>query len=114
MPQDSGPIGVMLFEHEQGRDFARKMREAALRLQSGDLSARQEVVHNAQGYTTLLRQHINKEDHILFPAAEGVIPLSQQDQVWEDFERVEHEETGEGVHEKYLSLAEKLEKDVKE
>jgi hemerythrin-like domain-containing protein len=114
MPQESGPIGVMLFEHEQGRDYTRIMREAAQRLQSGDLSARQEIVHNAQGYTTLLRQHINKEDHILFPTAEGVIPLSQQDQVCEDFERVEHEETGEGVHEKYLSLAEKLEKEVQE
>jgi|GEM_PF-4489296 len=32
-------------------------------------------------------------------------------QVAADFERVEHEEMGEGVHEKYLALAEVLEKE---
>jgi hemerythrin-like domain-containing protein len=30
----------------------------------------------------------------------------------EDFEHVEHEETGAGVHEKYLALAEALEREV--
>jgi len=29
------------------------------------------------------------------------------------FEHIEHEETGEGVHEKYLALAEALEREVK-
>jgi hemerythrin-like domain-containing protein len=30
----------------------------------------------------------------------------------EDFERVEHEETGAGIHEKYLALVEALEKEA--
>jgi hemerythrin-like domain-containing protein len=61
----------------------------------------------------LLRQHIYKEDNILFPMADRVIPLEKQEKVAEDFERIEHEETGEGVHEKYLALAEVLEKESK-
>ena len=67
------------------------------------------MVNNARGYAALLRQHIQKENGILFPLADQVIPVAQQAQVAEDFERVEHEETGEGVHEKYLALAEALE-----
>jgi len=114
MPQDSGPIGVMLYEHEQGRAYTRKMREAAQRFQAGDISARQAIVENALGYTALLRQHINKEDNILFPTADGVIPSSQQDQVLEDFEHIEQEDTGAGVHEKYLALAKTLEKEIRE
>ena len=35
-----------------------------------------------------------------------IIPVDKQEQVVEDFEKVEHEETGAGVHEKYLALAE--------
>ena len=50
---------------------------------------------------------------VLFPMADQVIPFAQQDQVADDFERVEHEETGEGVHEKYLSLAEALEREAR-
>ena len=80
------------------------MRDAASRLAAGDASARTEVVINARGYAALLRQHIQKENGILFPLADQVIPVAQQAQVADDFERVEHEETGEGVHEKYLAL----------
>ena len=113
LPKQSGPIGVMLAEHEQGRAFTRGMRDAASRLAAGDSSARADVVINARGYAALLRQHIQKENSILFPLADQVIPVTQQAQVADDFERVEHEETGEGVHEKYLALAEALEREAR-
>jgi hemerythrin-like domain-containing protein len=113
MPAESGPIGVMLAEHEQGRTYTRAMREAAQKLKDGDETARRAVVLNARGYANLLRQHINKENDILFPMANRVIPRAEYDQVDEGFEHVEHEETGAGVHEKYLALAEKLESEVR-
>jgi hemerythrin-like domain-containing protein len=109
MPVENGPVGVMLAEHEQGRDFTRKLRAAALAWESGDASAKPAVIENARGYAQLLKQHIFKEDHVLFPAADRVLPAAQQDAVMEGFEHVEHEETGEGVHAKYLAMAEALE-----
>ncbi|MEZ0396276.1 MAG: hemerythrin domain-containing protein [Anaerolineales bacterium] len=111
MPLEGGPIAVMLAEHEQGRAFTREMRDAAEQWDKGDQSALGAVVQNALGYVALLRQHIYKEDNILFPMAERVIPTDRHEKVAEDFERIEHEETGEGVHEKYLALAETLEKE---
>lgn len=111
MPAQGGPISMMLAEHEQGRAYTRAMREAAQKLQSGDESARDQVIRSARGYVALLRQHIHKEDNILFPMANQVISQVEQGNVVEDFERVEHEEIGEGVHEKYLALAEALEKE---
>ncbi len=111
MSSQAGPIAVMLAEHEQGRRYTRGLAEAARRLEDGDATARAEVIHNAHGYIELLRQHIAKEDNILFPMAEQVIPRAEHGSVLEGFEHVEHEETGPGVHEKYLALAEALEKE---
>jgi hemerythrin-like domain-containing protein len=108
MPTDGGPIAVMLYEHDQGRDFTLGMREAAERLAAGDESARRLVVDNARGYATLLRQHIFKEDNILFPMAGRVIPAAQQDAVFAAFERIERESGASGATE-YLALAERLE-----
>ncbi len=110
IPKQGGPIGVMLAEHEQGRAFTRGMGEAAQRWQAGDQSARTAVVQNALGYASLLHQHIFKENNILFPLADRTIPLERQEKVVADFEHVEHKETGEGIHEKYLALAEALKK----
>jgi hemerythrin-like domain-containing protein len=113
MSKEAGPVAIMLAEHEQGRRFTRAMREAAERWQAGDRASIPQVTQNALGYSALLRQHIQKEDRILFPMAERVIPLDQQAQVAEAFDRIEREETGAGIHEKYLGLAAELEKEVK-
>jgi hemerythrin-like domain-containing protein len=112
MPAENSPVAVMLYEHEMGRKYTRGMREAAIRLQNGDQSASADVVFNAKHYAALLREHIGKEDTILFPMANQMIPVDQHDAIWDGFEHVEHEETGEGVHEKYLALAMALEKEI--
>jgi len=44
--------------------------------------------------------------------ADQAIPRAEHDIVTVGFDQVEHEETGPGVHEKYLSLADELEKQV--
>jgi hemerythrin-like domain-containing protein len=113
LPSDTGPIAVMLAEHEQGRVYTRSMRAAAQRFIEGDKNARKDVVLNARGYVNLLRQHILKEDNILFPMADRVITPETQIKVVKDFDMIEHEETGEGIHEKYLALAESLENEIR-
>ena len=112
VPKAGGPVGMMLLEHEQGRAFVRAMRAGVEKWQSGDNAGRTEVIKAANGYIDLLRAHIYKEDKILFPLADDAILWEEQEQIAKDFERIEHEETGEGVHEKYLALAEKLEKAI--
>ena len=112
VPVEGGPIGVMLHEHELGRKFTREMRLGAERWAAGDSVGSDAVVTAARSYILLLQQHIAKEDQILFPMADRVIPAAEHEDVWEAFEKVEHEETGEGVHEKYLGIAEALEKEA--
>lgn len=109
MPTEEGPIAVMLAEHEQARAYTRDLLEAAQKLQAGDEHAAAKVIHNARGYAALLRQHIAKEDGVLFPMAGSVISASQQTEVEADFQRIEHQDAAEGIHDKYLALAEKLE-----
>ena len=111
---EGGPIGVMLAEHEQGRVYTRSLRSAAAKMASANGNTedagevRLALVNAAYGYVSLLRQHIFKEDNILFPLADRVIPLEEHDAILAGFETVEHEETGVGVHEKYLALAQEL------
>ncbi|HLC05487.1 MAG TPA: hemerythrin domain-containing protein [Anaerolineales bacterium] len=112
IPREGGPIGVMLTEHQEGRQLTIAMRAAAEELAAGDAGAGEQIVDNALQYVALLRQHIAKEDNILFPMAEQVIAGPSQIGVSEAFERIEHEETGQGVHDRFLALAESIEREV--
>ncbi|MFN3761749.1 MAG: hemerythrin domain-containing protein [Anaerolineae bacterium] len=104
MPREAGPIGVMLYEHDLGRGYVRAVAEALPHV-GNDPAARQAVRENLAQYVQLLRDHIYKEDHILYPMADGLLLPEDQRALEEAFERVEREEIGEGVHEKYHELA---------
>src|SRR5690348_364126 len=69
VPERGGPIGVMLSEHDAGRAYLRAVRENLDAATEGSEQARAQVVENAAGYIALLRQHIQKEDQILFRMA---------------------------------------------
>ena len=108
IPVDSGPIAVMLYEHEQGRSRVRATGEALPLAAQGDASAIEKVVENLSAYIELLRAHIDKEDNILYPLADSIFTPEDQQALKVAFEKVEVEEIGESVHEKYHQLAHEL------
>jgi len=110
VPGDGGPIGMMLMEHEEGRSFVRAMLAAISLIESKQEAATGSLLKGAEAYIRLLREHIQKEDEILFPMADGVIPEDEQRQLVKRFETYEAEEMGAGVHEKYLQVAQELER----
>jgi hemerythrin-like domain-containing protein len=97
----------MLMEHEQGRAFTRGIQDAACRLEGGNDSARRDLVAKARGYIALLRDHIAKEDQVLFPMADELLSVAAQAEVLEAFGRVELED-GTGAVEELLAVAERL------
>ena len=66
-----GPTNVMRMEHEEGRAFVSRM--AALSDAADPEFDRKRFVEPALGFVNLLRAHIGKEDHILYPMAERFI-----------------------------------------
>ena len=108
MPAQGGPIGVMLAEHAEGRRLVKAVAEALPDAAKGDPPAVAAVRDNLVGYTRLLRAHISKEDNVLYPMGDRI--LTPEDQQWlvKEFDRVEAEETGAGVHEKYHQMAHEL------
>jgi hemerythrin-like domain-containing protein len=109
IPREGGPIGMMLAEHEEGRAHVRSMIDAVEQVAKGNGAASTTLLDHARAYVTLLREHIQKEDDILFRMADEVIPEEEQRRILKDFENHEAEEMGAGAHEKYLSIARELE-----
>ncbi len=68
-PKEGGPIAVMLMEHDEGRSHVRVLAGAVEAGDDPDASARSAIVAAARGYTSLLREHIQKEDRILYVMA---------------------------------------------
>jgi len=108
MSKDAGPVAVMLHEHEQGRRFTAGFRSAAEQMKTGDVEAAADVVRNVFDFVNLLREHIMKEDNVLFPMAEQVIPADDMQQMSEQFQRVVADDEQSGRLAEYQTLAAKL------
>lgn len=81
MPAQHSPVAAMLMAHDQGRAFVRGLEEAALKARDGVAGQLPVIAENARGYIALLRDHIEKEDQILYPLAERVLPEAGRDRL---------------------------------
>ena len=108
IPERGGPIGVMLHEHCQGRAHLEAVRANLAAAAEGDAKALGVVRREAMSYVILLRQHIQKEDHILFAMARVVRTQGDVERLQREFACVEEHHIGPGVHEHYERLADEL------
>lgn len=108
--KEGGPIGVMLEEHQQGRDYVVKMNAAIERYREGDREAVLDLTDNARAYITLLNQHIEKENNVLFVLADNNLSHEKQSELMEGFEKIETQKIGPGKHEAFHKMIESLEK----
>jgi hemerythrin-like domain-containing protein len=112
LSQDEGPIGVMLQEHAMGREFIRSMKQSTNAYRAGTPGASASWTQAARSYAALLRQHIIKENEVLFAMAERMLSDSEQRKIAEGFERVEIERIGAGTHERLHARMEQLLREV--
>ena len=109
IPRDEGPIGMMLMEHEEGRSYVRSMLAAIALVEAKNEAAKEVLIDYAKAYLRLLKDHIQKEDEILFRIADDVISPDEQKELLRSFEEHEAKEMGTGVHQKYLKMVQELE-----
>jgi hemerythrin-like domain-containing protein len=106
IPEQGGPIGVMLHEHVLGRDCVGRMREAS---QAQPFDAHT-FADAARKYIPLLRQHIFKENNVLFRMAERVMSEADDADVTGRFTQVEQERELTGLQENFSSDVAKWER----
>jgi len=104
MKKEFGPIAVMLSEHVMGRGFIKQMDEA---LNSNPLNTAG-FVEASENYIYLLRAHIQKENQILFPMGDQRLPEAKQEELLNKFEEFESEVIGNGKHEEFHAMLNKL------
>ncbi len=105
IPEQGGPIGVMLTEHVEGRRLIKAMEDSTGKIP--DLNA---FVVSAREYQVLLRNHIQKENNVLFPMADRALDELQLAKIYESFEEHEEKVIGKGRHEELHEMLNALAK----
>jgi hemerythrin-like domain-containing protein len=105
IPERGGPIGVMLAEHEEGRRLISEMQGAV----EGKVDYAR-FASAAREYSKLLKSHIEKENNVLFPAAERTLQSGELEKIYAAFEEHEEKVIGQGRHEALHEILKGLKK----
>lgn len=108
LPHEGGPIEVMLAEHDSGRQHLRSIAEGLDRMSRGDEGGIAAIQGGADAYRDLLRAHIEKEEHVLFPMADQIVTSDEAERVLARFDAVERDQVGPGRHEAYHAMLDRL------
>ncbi|WP_338598570.1 hemerythrin domain-containing protein [Sulfolobus tengchongensis] len=94
-----GPIHVMVYEHNKLRDL---IAQIETRYKEYD-----ELRKSLDSLISLLAEHIDKENTVLFPMTENLITIEEDNLIYEEFERIE-ENFGLERHKEYVNLVNSL------
>lgn len=97
--KEGGLIEVLLFEHEQGRQYINQIAGDIELYKTGNNKVASEVSKLITQYTNMLIEHIHKEDTDLYPMSDYRLSQEKQQQLLSEFERLEQEVIGPGKHE---------------
>lgn len=107
---NQGPVAVMLNEHTQGRNYVKGMIAGIDHYKNGNHEAVSEIYTNMRGYISLLRNHISKENNVLFRMADNVLSENEQEDLLKEFSKVENSNICGSVLSGYIASIEALEK----
>lgn len=105
-PKEHGPIAVMLADHDDGR--AEVNAVAGLGAGKGPLSDEEWERLRSGNFSHLLREHIMKEDRILYPMALQAVPPEVMNALSSEFETLAQKLVGEEEYRRLRQLGEQL------
>jgi len=89
LPKQAGPLAVMQQEHDEGRRLVGVMSGALDGVEAGDSAATATFCRSAFAFAALLRDHISKEDNVLFVMADMRLPDEEKTRLADDFHTAE-------------------------
>ena len=100
------PVPQMLFEHSKAREFVRNMENA---IQTKEIN---ELTVNAGQYARLLKEHIYKEDNILYPMAERGLSDEAKSSLLKEYIETDNRLNSHAIWLKYEILCTELEQQL--
>jgi len=94
------PVEQMLIEHDSGRDFVKEIKQGLKE------KNKKKIIEGARGYSQLMKEHIYKEDNILYPMANQFLKDKTKKEILEKFEKQIKEK--DNIKKKYIFLVKEL------
>jgi hemerythrin-like domain-containing protein len=87
-------IDALRYQHDRGRDLISTISNALDGYAQGEDARTTVILENLAAYTSMLRRHIHKEDHVFYPLVDSTLSEEDQHYLKEEFLKEEKKAGG--------------------
>ena len=92
-------MGALRYQHERNRFFLKNIEQSIDGYDLHNEIATTIILENLASYSSILRRHIYKEDHIFFKLADQELNQEEQESLLEQFEFEDKKAGGQRIYE---------------
>ncbi len=104
------PIESIRHDHHVGRAYINRISRLAQNCSSQKKEDCRELIADLKGFIAHIQQHSRREERVLYPLSDALIPPHRDEKVLEYFRQVDKKFPG--YREKYSNMVEKLEREM--
>jgi len=97
-------IDALRLQHERGRSIVTGIADALDGYEKGDNINSARLIENLAAYTSLLRHHIHKEDHVFYPLAREELTEQDEQDLVKEFENAREKSGGMAFEEAHKAV----------
>lgn len=108
LPNDREELSIMFYEHALARNYIKDISSCVINCKIGNSFSQELLAESMMKYVVLLKNHIRKEEKIIFPMANKILDEDEQVEIYKQFEKIEEKIVQHVFHEHYHRLLENL------
>jgi hemerythrin-like domain-containing protein len=108
IPKEAESLSIILYEHALARNYLKDIDSCVVNCKIGNSFSGDMLAESMINYVQLIKNHMQKEEEIIFPFAEQELSYEKQVELAKEFELIEENIVHHDFHDHYHKLLEKL------
>ena len=108
IPIENESISIMLYEHALAQNYLNEISSSVENCKIGNDFSGEMLADNLNKYVVLIKNHIHKEEKIIFPIAIKELSEEKQKEIYKQFKEIEEKIVSTGINKYYHKLLKKL------
>jgi len=108
IPKETAPLSIINYEHTLAKRYLKDISSCVVNCKIGNDFSGELLADSLTNYVVVIKNHIQREEEIIFPIANEVLSSEKQNEITQRFEDIEQKNISHGFFDHFNKLLKKL------
>ena len=106
--KDTAPLSIINYEHTISKSYLKDISSCVVNCKIGNDFSGELLADSLTNYVVVIKNHIQREEEVIFPIANEVLSAEKQYEISQRFEDIEQKYFSKSLNDQYTTLLNKL------